>query len=169
MRINRGGSADTTTGLCESRRSPQRRGGGVGDWFRPTTRTADSAAGRGRSSGSCGAAGTSVADRRITSGRSVALLERLSQCPGGARLLSQCTGRMDWPRRGVYFFLEPNEVRTDSGTGPRVVSGWHPRANVKGSHYSVEPSVEPPRDCHQRSRQSSGFDLPSSGWNGAHA
>ena len=49
------------------------------------------------------------------------ILERLSQGLGGARLLSQCTGRMDWPRRGVYFLLEPNEVRTDSGTGPRVV------------------------------------------------
>lgn len=48
-------------------------------------------------------------------------LERLSEGVGGPRLLAQCTGRMDWPRRGVYFFMEPNEVRTDSGTGPRVV------------------------------------------------
>ncbi len=40
---------------------------------------------------------------------------------GGARLRAKCTGRMDWPRRGVYFFIEPNQVRTDSGTGPRVV------------------------------------------------
>ncbi len=49
------------------------------------------------------------------------ILSRLSQGVGGPRLLAQCTGRMDWPRRGVYFFLEPNEVRTDSGSGPRVV------------------------------------------------
>ena len=48
-------------------------------------------------------------------------LERLGEGVGGARLLSQCTGLMAWPRRGVYFFFEPNELRTDSGTGPRVV------------------------------------------------
>ena len=28
---------------------------------------------------------------------------------------------MSWPKRGVHFFREPGEVRTDSGTGPRVV------------------------------------------------
>ena len=48
-------------------------------------------------------------------------LDRLSQRVGGLRLLSQSTGRMDWPTRGVYFFFESCESRTDSGTGPRVV------------------------------------------------
>jgi hypothetical protein len=28
---------------------------------------------------------------------------------------------MDWPARGVYFFREEGEVRTDTGSGPRVV------------------------------------------------
>jgi len=28
---------------------------------------------------------------------------------------------MDWPRRGVYFFREPLEERSDTGTGPRIV------------------------------------------------
>ncbi|MDG4901409.1 MULTISPECIES: hypothetical protein [unclassified Mesorhizobium] len=28
---------------------------------------------------------------------------------------------MNWPRRGVYFFFEDGERRSDSGTGPRVV------------------------------------------------
>ena len=49
------------------------------------------------------------------------VLERLRQGVGGARLLSECTGRMDWPSRGVYFFYEPNEIRSDSDTAPRVV------------------------------------------------
>jgi hypothetical protein len=40
---------------------------------------------------------------------------------GGKRRLSECHGRMDWPRRGVYFFFEEGEQRSDSGTGPRVV------------------------------------------------
>ena len=65
-----------------------------------------------------------------------AFLERLSEGVGGARLLSQCTGRMAWPRRGVYFFFEPNELRTDSGTGPRVVRvGTH--AVAAGSRTSL--------------------------------
>jgi hypothetical protein len=28
---------------------------------------------------------------------------------------------MNWPQRGVYFFFEPGENRTDSGRGPRLV------------------------------------------------
>jgi len=28
---------------------------------------------------------------------------------------------MDWPARGVYFFQEPGEGRTDTGSGPRIV------------------------------------------------
>ena len=35
--------------------------------------------------------------------------------------LRACHGRMPWPRRGVYFFFEEGEVRSDSGSGPRVV------------------------------------------------
>ena len=37
------------------------------------------------------------------------------------RRLSSCTGRMTWPQRGVYFFFESGEERSDSGTGFRVV------------------------------------------------
>jgi hypothetical protein len=40
---------------------------------------------------------------------------------GGKRTLATAHGRMKWPRRGVYFFFEPGEERTTSGTGPRVV------------------------------------------------
>lgn len=53
--------------------------------------------------------------------RFYALLQRLEQAVGGARRLADCTGRMDWPRRGVYFFREEGESRSDSGTGPRIV------------------------------------------------
>ncbi|RDI53629.1 hypothetical protein [Microvirga subterranea] len=28
---------------------------------------------------------------------------------------------MDWPNRGVYFFMEDGETRSDSGSGPRIV------------------------------------------------
>ncbi|MDE0191689.1 MAG: hypothetical protein OXQ90_10070 [Gammaproteobacteria bacterium] len=40
---------------------------------------------------------------------------------GGARKLSNCSGRMRWPVRGVYFLLEPGETRSDTGRGSRVV------------------------------------------------
>jgi hypothetical protein len=40
---------------------------------------------------------------------------------GGKRTLAGCDGRMSWPARGVYFFFEPGEVRSDTGMGPRVV------------------------------------------------
>ena len=41
---------------------------------------------------------------------------------GGTRRLMDCSGSMDWPYRGVYFFFrETVEARSDSGSGPRVV------------------------------------------------
>jgi hypothetical protein len=49
------------------------------------------------------------------------ILDRLEKGIGGEHCLAGCTGRMDWPRRGVYFFREPGEIRSDSGSGPRVV------------------------------------------------
>lgn len=49
------------------------------------------------------------------------LLDRLEEKVGKPRILSDCHGRMDWPDRGVYFFFEPGEMRSDSGTGLRVV------------------------------------------------
>lgn len=54
-------------------------------------------------------------------GRFYKLLDRLEQQIGGARRLAACHGRLDWPQRGVYFFMEDGEPRSDSGTGPRIV------------------------------------------------
>lgn len=49
------------------------------------------------------------------------ILEALEKCIGGARTLADCSGHLDWPERGVYFFLEPGEARSDTGSGPRIV------------------------------------------------
>lgn len=49
-----------------------------------------------------------------------ALLERLEDRCGGRRCLSDCNGRMRWPQRGVYFFMDSGEQRRDSGRGLRV-------------------------------------------------
>ena len=49
------------------------------------------------------------------------LLTGLEHKLGGARRLSECSGRMGWPQRGVYFFREPGELRRNSGQGQRIV------------------------------------------------
>ncbi len=49
------------------------------------------------------------------------ILDDLERNIGGARKLAECSGRMEWPRRGVYFFQEPGECRSDTGKGPRIV------------------------------------------------
>jgi hypothetical protein len=60
------------------------------------------------------------------------ILAALEAKLGGKRMLSECSGRLSWPRRGVYFFYEPGETRFDSGEGPRVVRvGTH--ATTAGS------------------------------------
>jgi hypothetical protein len=48
------------------------------------------------------------------------LLGNLEEKIGSKRTLADCTGRMDWPERGVYFFFEPGEYRATSGEGLRV-------------------------------------------------
>jgi len=49
------------------------------------------------------------------------LLDELTRKCGALHALSASSARLNWPRRGVYFFFEPGEVRRDSGEGPRVV------------------------------------------------
>ena len=48
-------------------------------------------------------------------------LERLEHRLGGKRMLGQCRGSLGWPKRGVYFFFEDGELRSDTGIGLRVV------------------------------------------------
>lgn len=49
------------------------------------------------------------------------ILSRLQEQIGGAQTLASCPGRIRWPNRGVYFFYENGEKRSDTGEGPRVV------------------------------------------------
>lgn len=58
------------------------------------------------------------------------ILRVLDEHVGGSRLLSKCSPKLVWPRRGVYFFMEDGEMRSDSGTGPRIVRvGTHALKN----------------------------------------
>ena len=53
--------------------------------------------------------------------RFYAILDSLEQILGGPRRLSDCSGHLAWPERGVYFFREDGEIRAGSGAGPRIV------------------------------------------------
>lgn len=48
-------------------------------------------------------------------------MNRLEAKLGERRMLADCHGRMKWPKRGIYFFMEDGEQRTNSGQGPRIV------------------------------------------------
>jgi hypothetical protein len=49
------------------------------------------------------------------------ILDDLEAAIGGARTLADCSGRMGWPDRGVYFFREAGENRSGKGEKPRIV------------------------------------------------
>jgi hypothetical protein len=60
-------------------------------------------------------------ERRERLVRFYSILGDLERKIGGARKLADCSGRMLWPKRGVYFVHEQGENRSDTGDGLRVV------------------------------------------------
>ena len=67
-------------------------------------------------------------ERIADTGRFYELLTRLERRVGGARTLATCDGRMDWPRRGVYFFFEEGEERSGS---PAAALAWYGSAPMR--------------------------------------
>lgn len=53
------------------------------------------------------------------------LLDVLEEQVGGRRRLGEATGRMTWPRAGVYFVFEPGELREDRQTHRVARVGTH--------------------------------------------
>ena len=49
-----------------------------------------------------------------------ALLRKVENGCGGKRVVRECTGQLEWPEMGVYFFFEPNEFRTSDVAQGRV-------------------------------------------------
>ncbi|WP_205648872.1 hypothetical protein [Acuticoccus kandeliae] len=49
------------------------------------------------------------------------MIDRLSIVCGTGVRLNACNGHLNWPKRGVYFFMEDGEDRSESGNGPRIV------------------------------------------------
>ena len=84
------------------------------------------------------------------------ILATLERRIGGRRLLAECRGRMDWPLRGIYFFMEEGERRTDTGTGLRIVrvgthalkAGSRTTLSLVEGHRSILPTWFPCRDSH---------------------
>lgn len=65
-----------------------------------------------------------------------ALLDRLEQRLDGKHSFVDRNRLISWPQRGVYFFFEPGEERSDSGNGLRVVRvGTH--ALTEGSRSTL--------------------------------
>lgn len=75
-------------------------------------------------------------DRQNHIARFYQLLDRLENAVGGANRLKDCSGYMPWPNRGVYFFFEDGERRSESDSGIRVVRiGTH--ALTEGSRSTL--------------------------------
>lgn len=53
--------------------------------------------------------------------RFYSLLHRLENQVGGRLLLTDCSSKSNLPSRGIYFFMETSEMRSDTGDGFRVV------------------------------------------------
>ena len=74
-------------------------------------------------------------DRLDSLNQFYSLLNDLEKTLGRKRLLSHCHGRLQWPRRGVYFFFETGETRANSNDNRVVRVGTH--AVSKGSRTSL--------------------------------
>jgi hypothetical protein len=80
------------------------------------------------------------------------IFDKLEASSSGKRFLAHLAPSRSWPRRGVYFFIEPGEVRAGSGDGPRLVRvGTH--ALGVGARSTL----------HQRLRQHAGKSSGSGG------
>src|ERR1043166_4991633 len=76
----------------------------------------------------------SMSERNRNLQQFYSILARLEEKLGAPRTLANCSGRLPWPRRGIYFFREIGEHRSDSGIGPRIVRvGTHALADGSGT------------------------------------
>lgn len=66
--------------------------------------------------------------------RFYAILKKLETKIGGIRILSGCSGRMNWPSRGVYFFVEQ-----DVAVGVNLLSMPIPRQAAQEIRHGPPP------------------------------
>ena len=75
----------------------------------------------GKPSGKAPSEMGTLQQRRADLLRFYSTMEVLKEKIGGVRKLADCSGKMVWPERGVYFVYENGEYRSDTGMDPRVV------------------------------------------------
>ena len=80
-------------------------------------------------------------NRCADAARFYALLDRLEARFGGSRVLADCRGEAGWPKRGLYFFFEAEEMRSGSGYGRARCAHRHTRADGRKPKYAMEPVV----------------------------
>ena len=86
-------------------------------------------------------------DRDIDLNQFYGILARLECKHGGSLKLSECSGQMPWPKRGIYFFFERGEQRRATGQGQRVVRVRNPRPEVWLSLHALgRLSPNPPKE-----------------------
>ena len=82
------------------------------------------------------------------------LLDRLEAKVGGKRRLADCTGHMDWPERGVYFFFANEETR--EATDQRRVTRVGTHAVSAGSGTSLWNRLRTHRGANRGSYEGGG-------------
>jgi hypothetical protein len=82
------------------------------------------------------------------------LLDRLEARVGGKRRLADCTGHMDWPERGVYFFFANEESR--DATDQRRVTCVGTHAVSAGSGTSLWNRLRTHRGANRGSYEGGG-------------
>jgi len=71
--------------------------------------------------------------RRSDLDRLYNLLDRLEDTVGGKQRLKNCTGYMDWPDRGVYFFFAKGETRDSTDQLRLTRIGTHAVSSGSGT------------------------------------
>ena len=87
------------------------------------------------------------------------ILGVLEERLGGARMLSECNGRLNWPQRGVYFFMERAKAQRDRYR-PAYRARRHARPHSRIEDEALEPPFAASWPANIRWRQSSRLDLP---------
>ncbi len=65
------------------------------------------------------------------------ILGKLERRVGERRILAECSRSSGWPTRGVYFFMENGEDRSESGDGLRIVRVGTHSVKTGGSKTSL--------------------------------
>lgn len=102
-----------------------------------------------------------MGDKRDDLVRFYAILDRLERHIGGARRLANCSGRLTWPHRGVYFFREGSENAVQHGLRSKDLPGRNARPQGRFRYSALDAPVAAQGPAGDGRRQSPRLHLPS--------